>query len=86
MTRQSEHIAAIQQLADDWRADSNAGDAGALVDLDSNDPVVIPQSQPRKRSPGRSRRKSSSRAKTTPNTSWARSEASLCSPACRPQR
>lgn len=41
-----ENIAAIRQLAEEWRAGWLAGDAEALADLYADDPVLIPQNQP----------------------------------------
>lgn len=46
MTRHSEDIAAIKQLAEDWRAGWLAGDADALLALYAEDPVLMPAGQP----------------------------------------
>ena len=46
MTKQSEDIAAIKQLAEEWRAGWLAGDADALLALYADDPVLMPSGQP----------------------------------------
>ena len=46
MTRHSEDIDAIKQLAEDWRAGWLAGDADALLALYAEDPVLMPWGQP----------------------------------------
>jgi len=46
MTKQSEDMDAIKQLAEDWRAGWIAGDADALLALYSKDPVLMPWGQP----------------------------------------
>jgi len=46
MARQTEDIAAIKQLAEDWHAGWLASDAAALVALYADDPVLMPQNQP----------------------------------------
>lgn len=46
MTAQPEDIAAIRQLAEDWRAGWLAGDVDALLALYADDPVVMPWGQP----------------------------------------
>lgn len=46
MTGQSEDIAAIRQLAEDWRCGWLAGDADALLSLFAGDPVLMPWGQP----------------------------------------
>lgn len=46
MTKQSEDIDAIKQLAEDWRAGWLAGDADALLALYADDPVLMPWGQP----------------------------------------
>ncbi|HET7832775.1 MAG TPA: SgcJ/EcaC family oxidoreductase [Gallionella sp.] len=46
MPSQSESIAAIKQLAEDWRAGWLAGDVEALLALYADDPVLLPCGQP----------------------------------------
>lgn len=46
MTKQSEDMAAIKQLAEDWRSGWLAGDADALIALYADDPVLMPWGQP----------------------------------------
>ena len=46
MTKESEAIEAIRQLAADWRAGWLAGDVDLLLSLYADDPVVMPQDQP----------------------------------------
>ncbi len=46
MTAQPEDIAAIRQLAADWRAGWLAGDVDALLALYADEPVVLPGGQP----------------------------------------
>lgn len=46
MTKRSEDIDAIRQLAEDWRSGWLAGDAGALLSLFADDPVLMPWGQP----------------------------------------
>jgi len=46
MTKQSEDIDAIKQLAEDWRSGWLAGDADALLSLYADDPVLMPWGQP----------------------------------------
>lgn len=46
MTKQSEDIEAIKQLAEDWRSGWLAGDADALLSLYADDPVLMPSGQP----------------------------------------
>ncbi len=46
MTTQPEDIAAIRQLAADWRAGWLVGDVDALLALYADDPVVLPWGQP----------------------------------------
>ena len=46
MTKQSEDIAAIKPLAEDWRSRWWAGDADALLSLYADDPVLMPWGQP----------------------------------------
>ena len=46
MTRQSEDVDAIKQLAEDWRAGWLAGDTDALLALYADDPVLMPWGQP----------------------------------------
>jgi uncharacterized protein (TIGR02246 family) len=46
MTKQSEDIAAIKQLAEDWRSGWLAGDTDALLALYADDPVLMPWGQP----------------------------------------
>ena len=43
---QAEDVAAVRQLADDWRAGWLAGDAEFLLSLYADDPVLMPQGQP----------------------------------------
>ena len=47
MAEQSEDIAAIKQLAEDWHAGWIAGDYESLPSLYADDPVLMPQNQPR---------------------------------------
>lgn len=46
MSRNEQDIAAIRQLAADWRAGWLAGDADWLLALYADDPVLMPQDQP----------------------------------------
>ncbi len=46
MATQPEDIAAIRQLAADWRAGWLSGDVDALLALYADDPVVMPWGQP----------------------------------------
>ncbi len=46
MNRNSEDIAAIRKLAEDWRAGWLTGDVDALLALFTDDPVVMPWGQP----------------------------------------
>jgi uncharacterized protein (TIGR02246 family) len=46
MTTQSEDVAAIKKLAEDWRAGWERSDAEALLSLYTSDPVLLPQGQP----------------------------------------
>jgi len=46
MARQTQDVAAIKQLAEDWHAGWLASDAGALLALYADDPVLMPQNQP----------------------------------------
>lgn len=46
MTAQPGDIAAIRQLAEDWRAGWLAGDVDALLALYADDPVVMPWGRP----------------------------------------
>jgi len=46
MTRQSEDIEAVKQLAENWRSGWLAGDADALLSLYADDPVLMPWGQP----------------------------------------
>ena len=46
MSRWSEDIQAIKQLAADWRSGWLAGDVDALLSLYADEPVLMPQSQP----------------------------------------
>jgi len=46
MTRQSEDIDAIKQLAEDWRSGWLAGDTDALLSLYADKPVLMPWGQP----------------------------------------
>lgn len=46
MIKQTEDIAAIKQLVEDWRTGWLAGDSEALLALYTDDPVLMPQSQP----------------------------------------
>lgn len=46
MTIQSEDVAAIKKLAEDWRTGWDRSDTEALLSLYTNDPVLMPQGQP----------------------------------------
>ncbi|NIO00774.1 MAG: SgcJ/EcaC family oxidoreductase [Candidatus Latescibacteria bacterium] len=46
MAGQTEDTDAIRQLAEEWHAGWLAGDAGALLALYTDDPVLMPQNQP----------------------------------------
>jgi len=46
MSRWSEDIQAIKQLAADWRSGWLAGDVDALLSLYADEPVLMPQGQP----------------------------------------
>lgn len=46
VTRRSDDIRAIKQLATDWRSGWLAGDADALLSLLADEPVLMPQGQP----------------------------------------
>ena len=46
MSRWSEDIQAIKQLAADWRSGWLAGDPDALLSLYAEEPVLMPQGQP----------------------------------------
>jgi uncharacterized protein (TIGR02246 family) len=46
VSRRSDDIRAIKQLAADWRSGWLAGDADALLSLYADDPVLMPQGQP----------------------------------------
>ena len=46
MTRKSEDMEAIKQLAEDWRSGWLAGDADALLSLYADDAVLMPWGQP----------------------------------------
>ncbi len=46
MSTRSRDIRAIKQLAAKWRAGWLTGDAGALLSLYTDDPVLMPQGQP----------------------------------------
>jgi len=46
MSKQSDDIDAIKQLAEDWRSGWLAGDADALLSLYADDPVLMPWGQP----------------------------------------
>jgi len=46
MSKRSEDIHAIKQLAADWRSGWLAGDADALLSLYGSEPVLMPQDQP----------------------------------------
>ena len=46
MSRRTEDIHAIQQLAADWRSGWLSGDADSLLSLYGDEPVLMPQDQP----------------------------------------
>ena len=46
MSKQAEDIAAIKQLAEDWRSGWIAGDVEFVMSLYAEDPVLMPQGQP----------------------------------------
>jgi uncharacterized protein (TIGR02246 family) len=46
MTIQSEDVAAIKKLAEDWRTGWDRSETEALLSLFTNDPVLMPQGQP----------------------------------------
>jgi uncharacterized protein (TIGR02246 family) len=46
MSRQSEDMAAIRRLAEEWSAGWDRGDTEALLSLYTDDPVLMPQGQP----------------------------------------
>lgn len=46
MTTQSEDVAAINKLAEDWRTGWDRSDTEALLSLYTSDPVLMPQGQP----------------------------------------
>ena len=46
MSKESEDIAAIKQLAEDWRAGWIAGDAEFVLSLYADEPVLMPSGQP----------------------------------------
>ena len=46
MTIQSEDVAAIKKLAEDWRTGWDRSDTEALLSLYTDDPVLMPQGQP----------------------------------------
>jgi uncharacterized protein (TIGR02246 family) len=46
MSRETEDIAAIKQLAEDWRSGWLAGDAEFVLSLYAENPVLMPQGQP----------------------------------------
>jgi len=46
MNREPQDIAAIEQLAADWRSGWLTGDADSLLSLFTDEPVVMPQDRP----------------------------------------
>jgi uncharacterized protein (TIGR02246 family) len=46
MSKQSEDITAIKQLAEDWRSGWLAGDVDFVISLYAEDPVLMPSGQP----------------------------------------
>ncbi len=46
MGGRNEDVAAIKQLAENWRSGWLAGDADSLLSLFADDPVLMPQGQP----------------------------------------